>query len=245
MKINTFDNTITASQAAARKAALILKKSIQDKGKAVFVVATGVSQFEFLKALVQDSSIDWSKTEMFHLDEYVGISDKHPASFRKYLKERFISKIGDVKKINLIAGDRDDPERECQRLNKLLADKVVDIAFVGVGENSHLAFNDPPADFDIEDPYIIVNLDKKCRQQQVNEGWFDTINQVPEKAISMSVKQIMKSNNIICTIPGLRKALAVKNSFQGNNVTPDYPASILKESDAAFIFLDKDSASLL
>lgn len=244
MKINVYNTKEEMGKAAAQKASEILKKSIQEKGEANFVIATGASQFEFLNYLTSDSSIDWSKTTMFHLDEYVGLPESHPASFRKYLKERFISKTHPGK-VYLIEGDSEEPSKECERLNRIIKDKEIDVSFVGIGENGHLAFNDPPADFDIEDPYVIVNLDEACRKQQLGEGWFKSLEEVPSKAISMSVKQIMKSKNIICTVPDKRKAEAVKNCFQGDIITPQCPASILKTHKNCSVFLDNQAAMYL
>lgn len=207
MEINVYSTKKETSEAAARKALSILKKAIKEKGQATFIVATGASQFDFLQALLADSTIDWSKTKMFHLDEYVGLPETHPASFRKYLKERFISKAGNIGEVNLVQGDAADPQAECDRLNAILKNGTVDVAFVGIGENGHLAFNDPPADFEVEDPYIIVDLDEACRKQQIGEGWFKSVDEVPAQAISMSIKQIMKAENIICTAPEERKAM--------------------------------------
>jgi glucosamine-6-phosphate deaminase len=244
MNIQIFPTKKEMGKAAAQKAAAILKDAIDRKGKATFVIATGASQFEFLESLVQIDSIDWSKTTMFHLDEYVGIPDDHPASFRKYLNDRFISKVhpGDV---YLIKGDAKDPEQECDHLNRIIGGYVIDISFVGIGENGHLAFNDPPADFNTEKPYIIVTLDEVCRKQQIGEGWFKSLEDVPKRAISMSVKQIMKSKNIICTVPDKRKAQAVRDCFKGDEISPNCPASILKKHDNCFIFLDENSSIYL
>ena len=243
MQIRIFDTKKEMGKTAAEKAAQILKQAIEEKNEAVFVVATGVSQFEFLENLTSISSIDWSKTVMFHLDEYVGISENHPASFRKYLKERLIDKVHPGI-VYLINGDTKDPKLECERLNKIISEKEVDVAFVGIGENGHLAFNDPPADFVTEKPYLVVKLDDTCRKQQLGEGWFRNLNEVPQRAISMSIKQIMKSKNIICTVPGARKAKAVKNSLEGD-ISPEHPASILRKHERVFLFLDKNSAKLL
>jgi glucosamine-6-phosphate deaminase len=182
---------------------------------------------------------------MFHLDEYINLPITHPASFRKYLKDKFIYKVDKIQKINLIKGDAADPQKECDRLNQILKNEIVDIAFVGIGENGHLAFNDPPANFEIEDPFIIVNLDSQCRKQQVGEGWFESIKDVPQQAISMSIQQIMKTKNIICTVPGGRKAQAVKECFGTNEISPNHPASILKKHKSCFVFLDYDSAKHL
>ena len=245
MKTNIYSNKKETSKKAALKAALLLNETIHKKGTATFVIATGVSQLDFIEHLVTEGNVDWSKTKMFHLDEYIGLPETHPASFRKYLQEKFISKVDRIKKVNLINGDVTDPQKECNWLNQILKNEIVDIAFVGIGENGHLAFNDPPANFEIEDPFIIVNLDEHCRKQQVGEGWFDSIEDVPQQAISMSIKQIMKSKNIICTIPGERKAQAVKDCFGTDKISPMYPSSILKKHKNCFVFLDFDSAKYL
>jgi len=243
MKVKIFETKQEMGKAAAEEAARILINTLKEKGEAVFIAATGVSQFEFLENLTSIPSIDWSKTTMFHLDEYAGIPETHPASFRKYLKERLIDKVhpGNVYLIN---GDTEDPESECERLGKVIGEKEVDVAFVGIGENGHLAFNDPPADFDTERPYIVVELDEACRRQQLGEGWFKSLDEVPQRAISMSIKQIMKSRNIICTVPDVRKAQAVKDCLEGD-ISPEHPASILRKHKDVFLFLDKDSAKLL
>lgn len=244
MKIYILKSKEIMSKAAAEKAAEILKETIKKKGKANFIAATGASQFEFLDNLTKINSIDWGKTTMFHLDEYIGLSEDHPASFRRYLQERLISKVHPGK-VFLIAGDAQHPEKECERLNGIISQYEIDVAFVGIGENGHLAFNDPPADFDIEDPYIIVDLDEACRKQQLGEGWFENLDDVPQRAISMSVKQIMKAKNIICTVPDKRKAQAVKDCFGGEEISPDHPASILKTHDHCYVFLDEQSAMYL
>ena len=230
-------------KAAAERSARILINTIKEKGEAIIVAATGASQFEFLESLTDMPSIDWPKTTMFHLDEYIGIPETHPASFRKYLRERLINKIHPGA-VYLINGDTEDPESECERLGKIISEKEIDIAFVGIGENGHLAFNDPPADFDTEKPYLAVELNKTSRRQQLDEGWFKSLNKVPRRAISMSIKQIMKSKNIICTVPNNRKAQAVKDCLEGD-ISPYHPASILREHKRVFLFLDKNSAKLL
>jgi glucosamine-6-phosphate deaminase len=226
---------------AAVKGAGLIRRAIAEKGEANIILATGTSQFEMLNVLVKED-IDWSKVTGFHLDEYIGLSQKHPASFRKYLKERFVD-IVSTKKFNYIDGEA-DAAGECSRLGELISKRPVDVAFVGIGENGHLAFNDPPADFETEEPYIIVKLDEVCRRQQLGEGWFASLDEVPDKAISMSINQIMRSKAIICSVPDLRKAKAVKDVVSGP-VTPDVPASVLQQHNAAWIFLDRDSASLL
>lgn len=243
MEVKIFETRQEIGEVAAQEAARILTSAIKTKGEAVFIAATGKSQFEFLESLTSIPSIDWSKTTMFHLDEYLGILETHPASFRKYLRERLIDKVHPGT-VYLINGDARDPELECKRLNKIIGEKEVDVAFVGIGENGHLAFNDPPADFETTKPYIIVQLAEICRRQQIGEEWFKTLAEVPEKAISMSIQQIIKSKNIICTVPDSRKAQVVKDCLEGV-ISPAHPASILREHEKAFIFLDKASAKLL
>ena len=228
-------------QLAAQKGAKLIQESIQKNGEANIIVATGASQFEMLEELVLQD-IDWSKVTGFHLDEYIGMPSTHPASFRKYLKERFVDKIN-LKEFNYINAEF-DPEKECKRLKGRIGQLGIDVAFIGIGENGHLAFNDPPADFTTEEPYIIVTLDKACREQQMGEGWFKTLDEVPQQAVSMSVQQILKSKSIICSVPDLRKANAVKGALEGK-VTPMVPSSILQVHQATWVFLDKGSASLL
>jgi len=244
MKIEVFKTKNEMGKAAAEEAARILTDTIKEKGEATFIAATGASQFEFLENLTSISSIDWSKTTMFHLDEYVSIPETHPASFRKYLKERLVNKVNPGS-VNLIKGDVEKPESECDRLDKIIKQKEIDIAFVGIGENGHLAFNDPPADFDTEKAYLVVKLDDACRKQQLGEGWFKNFNEVPKRAISMSIKQIMKSKNIICTVPDSRKAQAVKDCFGNQSISPEYPSSILKNHENCFVFLDEESSIYL
>ena len=180
---------------------------------------------------------------MFHLDEYVGMSETHPASFRRYLRERLVDRV-QPGTVHLIRGDAPNPLAECQRLNDLIGEYDVDVSFVGIGENGHLAFNDPPADFEVAHPYIVVELNEACRRQQLGEGWFPSLQAVPVQAISMSIRQIMRSQAIVCTVPDQRKAQAVHDCFTGE-VTPLHPASILRQHGNTYVFLDRDSASLL
>ena len=243
MEIAVFAGKVEMGQAAAAKAAELLRDAIARKGHATFATATGASQFEFLDALTSVPDLDWSKTTMFHLDEYIGLPETHPASFRRYLNERLVTRVHPGT-VHLIQGDAPDPQAECQRLHRLLVGREVDVSFVGIGENGHLAFNDPPADLKVEDPYIIVELDESCRRQQLGEGWFASLDAVPRRAISMSIKQIMMSRAIVCTVPERRKAQAVHDCFTGE-VTPLHPASILRQHEHAHVFLDADAASLL
>ncbi len=221
----------------------LIRQAIAEKGAANIILATGTSQFETLNQLISEQGIDWSRVVMFHLDEYIGLPVTHPASFRKYLKERFIEKVPSLKAAHLINGE-DDANAECDRLRKIITEHPIDVALVGIGENGHLAFNDPPADFETEEAYIIVELDEPCRQQQLGEGWFITFEDVPKQAISMSIKQILKSKHIVCSVPDSRKATAVKNSLE-QQVSNLYPASILQSHLNCTYFLDKSSACLL
>jgi glucosamine-6-phosphate deaminase len=228
---------------AAKKGAELIREAIknnQKNGNANIIVATGASQFEMLSELVKED-INWSVVTGFHLDEYIGIDVSHPASFRKYLKERFVDLVP-LKAFHYVNGN--EAENECKRLGEIILQHPIDVAFVGIGENGHLAFNDPPADFETEKPYIVVNLDDDCRRQQLGEGWFPTFDDVPKQAISMSIRQIMKSKSIICTVPDERKAVAVKNTLEGE-ISPLIPASVLQQHPATWLFLDTAAASVL
>ena len=229
---------------AAAHAAEVIEQAIESKGEANIILATGTSQFETLKNLVTIPGIDFSKITMFHLDEYTGLDADHPASFRKFLKERFVDKVPSLKAVHFVDGDAENPQHECRRLGAIIATHPIDVALVGIGENGHLAFNDPPADFETEEPFIIVELDERCRKQQLDEGWFATLEQVPRRAISMSIRQIMKSACLIVSVPEKRKAEAVKYTLEGQ-VTNMCPASILQRHKNCKIFMDKEAASLL
>lgn len=244
MKINVLKDKYELGAGAGKYAASLIRKAISEKGTANIILATGQSQFETLNQLVKEKEIDWTKVSMFHLDEYIGLPVSHKASFRKYLKERFVEKVGDMLDVNLIDGEAVNPKEECNRLGAILAEHPVDVALVGIGENGHLAFNDPPADFETEKAYLIVDLDDKCRAQQMGEGWFVTVNDVPAQAISMSIRQIMKAKHIVCAVPDSRKAEAVRDCLT-LPVSNMHPASILQQhADCAF-FLDESSAGLL
>jgi len=230
--------------AAAVLGAKLIREAIRKNGRANIIVATGASQFEMIEKLTKEPRIDWTRVTAFHLDEYVGTPITHPASFRKYLWERFVSQLPlPLAAFHYINGEG-DAQAECQRVGGIIAKHPIDVCFAGIGENGHLAFNDPPADFKTTAPYLVVNLDEACRRQQMGEGWFKTLKQVPEKAISMSIRQIMKSKALVCTVPDQRKAQAVKDCLRGS-VTPKHPASILQRHKATWCFLDQGSASLL
>ena len=242
MVIKIYEDKTALGRAAAEQAAVSLCKAIQESGQARIIAATGASQFEFLDALTAMPGIDWPRVEMFHLDEYVGLPASHPASFRKYLLERLIQRTG-ISKYHFLEGDGDVPKMVRRVAAELMA-APIDLAFVGIGENGHLAFNDPPADFQTEEPYLLVDLDEACRRQQVGESWFADLSEVPKRAISMSVRQILKSKAILAVVPEARKAQAVKSCFEGE-VSPLAPASILRTHAHTTVLLDKDSAALL
>ena len=244
MRVTIFEDKNSLAKAAAEDAARSLRAALQEKRTARIIAATGASPFEFLESLNRAEGIDWARVEMFHLDEYVGMPVTHPASFRRYLRERFVSQLPTpLKAFHEINGEGDS-EAECARLDQLIGGRRIDVACVGIGENGHLAFNDPPADFETRVPYIVVNLDEACRRQQLGEGWFPTLEDVPNQAISMSIRQIMKSRCIVCTVPDRRKAEAVKAAVE-SPVTPNVPASILQQHTDTTLYLDRDSASLL
>lgn len=240
--LKTFEDGPSLNGAAAEQAAGSIRRAIITHGRARIVVATGNSQIGFLERLTQAEGIEWQRVEMFHLDEYVGLPITHPASFRKYLRERLIDKVG-ITQYHLLDGTGDAREA-ARRVGDVLQAAPIDAAFVGIGENGHLAFNDPPADFKTEEPYLVVQLDEACRRQQVGEGWFRDISEVPLQAISMSVRQILKSKEILCIVPEARKAAAVKMCFEGE-ISPMAPASILRTHAVCTVYLDQQSAGLL
>lgn len=242
MNIRILKNAEELGRQAATYAASIINDSIRNNGKARIVLSTGASQFETLEALV-GQEIDWSKVEMFHLDEYIGLPETHPASFRKYLKERFVSKVSSGMKVHYVNGEG-DIHSHIAALTEEIRKAPIDVAFIGIGENAHIAFNDPPADFDTKEAFKIVDLDEDCKKQQVGEGWFPTIDDVPKQAITMTVHQIMQSKVIISCVPHAVKAKAIK-AFMENDVVNTVPATKLKEHDDFHLFLDVHSASLL
>jgi glucosamine-6-phosphate deaminase len=243
MDIRVFDTKQELGRAAAERAAASIGEAVVRSGNARVIAATGASQFEFLDALTARGDVDWGRVEMFHLDEYVGLPDTHPASFRLYLRERIVERVR-PRAFHFLAGDAPDPGAECRRVGALLARAPVDVAFVGIGENGHLAFNDPPADFETDEPYLVVELDDACRRQQLGEGWFASLDDVPRRAISMSIRQILKAREILCVVPDARKAKAVRDCLDGE-VSPVHPSSILQSHSATTVYLDRDSAALL
>ena len=242
MEIIVAGDAKSLGSVAGKKAAQLILQAIDTQGSANIILATGSSQFATLTELVAHSTIDWTRVTMFHLDEYLGLPEQHPASFRKYLKERFISRVP-IKNYFLINGEAPGVA-ECHRLNNIISKIKIDVALIGIGENGHLAFNDPPADFETEEPYIVVKLDEACRRQQVGEGWFESVNDVPREAISMSINQILKSSHIVCSVPDQRKADAVKNCVEAE-INNHFPATILRQHNACYLYLDVQSSSKL
>jgi glucosamine-6-phosphate deaminase len=242
LKVSVLKNKTQLGKAAADLAEVYLNDAFGKRGRAVIILATGASQFDFLDALSQ-RAIVWKQVIAFHLDEYVGIDENHPASFRRYLRERIIDKVG-IENFYLIMGDCKNIQAECVRLDQLFGQYTVDVAFTGIGENGHLAFNEPPASFDDDVHFKIVRLNETSRRQQLGEGWFKSLREVPRKAITMTIPAIMASQHIICTVPEKRKAEAVKKTLL-ENISPLCPASILRTHPDSTLFIDQDSASLL
>lgn len=233
----------TLGAKAAALGAQAIREAQARFGHANIIVATGASQFELLQNLVVAEGIDWTRVTAFHLDEYVGLSEEHPASFRRYLRLRFMAPLDNAPAFVPVDGEG-DAEGETERLSALIAGKRIDVCFAGIGENCHIAFNDPPADFETEKPYIVVTLDDACRQQQFGEGWFPSFEAVPEQAISMSVRQILKSELIVLSVSDTRKAQAARDALEGP-VSNLHPASILQTHKNTVLFIDPPAASLL
>ncbi len=243
MLLKRFPDKLSLSRAAADQAATAIRRAIAEHGHARIIAATGASQLDFLDALTKTSNIDWSKVEAFHLDEYIGLPITHPASFRKFLMENLVRKTG-ILNFHGIEGDAPDPAQVAREVGHDLASAPIDVAFLGIGENGHIAFNDPPANFTTDEPYLLVDLDEPCRRQQVGEGWFPDISHVPRRAISMSPRQILKATKLVVVVPDQRKAQAVKSCLEGA-ISPMAPASILRTHSNATVYLDTASSSLL
>jgi glucosamine-6-phosphate deaminase len=231
-------------RAAAEAGAAAIRAAIAARGEATIIVATGASQFEMLEALTAAPGIDWNRVTAFHLDEYVGLPVSHPASFRGYLRKRFLEPLQGRPRLVEVDGEAHDPAAEAERLSTLIAGRRLDVCFAGFGENCHLAFNDPPADFGTAKSYMVVTLDDACRRQQMGEGWFPTLDAVPERAITMSIPQMMRSDLIVLSVPDARKAQAVRDAVEGP-VTERHPGSILQRHPNTLLFIDPPAASLL
>ena len=245
MKIDISDNKNEMGSRAADQAAAIICAAIAERNEARVIFASAASQFEFIEALLAHAEIDWSKVCGFHLDEYVGLAADHPASFRRFLKERLLAKLPcPVKRFTFVGGDAPDTAAECARLEAAIREKPVDLACIGIGENGHIAFNDPPADFETDAAYAVVALDEVCRRQQVGEGWYPNLDAVPTHAFSMTVPQILAAQEIVVIVPDDRKAKAVSMAVDGP-ITNMCPSSILRTHPRCTLFLDKPAASLL
>ena len=242
MIIKVYEDTPSLGRAAADQAADAIRMAIQKNNRARMIAATGASQFELLDALTSLAGIDWHRVDLFHLDEYIGLPAAHPASFRNYLRARLIDKAG-ITHHHLLDGEQ-DPAEVIRTVGHALRRAPIDVALVGIGENGHLAFNDPPADFDTEEPYLVVTLDDACRRQQLGEGWFEHLSDVPRQAISMGIRQILRAQEIIAVVPDARKAKAVAACCEGE-ISPLAPASILGTHPNTTIYLDTHSAALL
>lgn len=239
MEIRICKDSEALGKSAAAHVAKILRECIAEKGSARILLSTGASQFDTIKALVEEKDIKWECVEMFHLDEYVDLPETHGASFRKYLKERFVEKVGTLKAAHFVDGTK-----ECiATLTEEIRKSPIDIGLIGIGENGHIAFNDPPADFDTKEAYIIVNLDERCKKQQMGEGWFATIDDVPKQAVSMTTYQIMQCERIVSCVPYKVKAEAVEKTLHTKETTNMIPATLLKEHEDFILYLDADSAS--
>ena len=239
MEIRICKDSKELGGSAARHVAQILRECIRDKGYARIVLSTGASQFDTLSALVKEPDIAWNCVEMFHLDEYVDLPEEHPASFRKYLKERFVNLVAPLKAVHFVDGTQEGIAQLTEEIRKA----PVDIGLIGIGENGHIAFNDPPADFDTKEAYIIVNLNERCKQQQMGEGWFATMDEVPKQAVSMTAWQIMQCRRIVSCVPYAVKAEAIENTLKAEEVTNMVPATLLKTHPDFVLYLDKDSAA--
>lgn len=242
MKIHVDSTAEQMGNRAAQETARRIRAAVQANGVCRILLSTGASQFEMLDALTKMEDIPWNQVVMFHLDEYVGMPMTHPASFRKYLKERFIDKVHPG--AYFFVNGEGDIQKNIETLTQKIRKAPIDVALVGIGENGHIAFNDPPADFETHEAYIVVNLDERCKKQQLGEGWFATMADVPNQAISMTVYQIMQSKAILSVVPGLRKAQAIQNTLEAPQVTNRIPATKLREHSDWELFLDSDSASL-
>ena len=243
MLLRRFSDKVSLGRAAANQASTAIRRAISDRGQARIITATGAAQLEFLDALTKTPNIDWPKVEAFHLDEYIGLPSTHPGSFKKFLMDNLASKTG-IANFHYLDGNTSDPSATAREVGEKLASAPIDIAFLGIGENGHIAFNDPPADFNTEEPYLVVNLDEACLRQQVGEAWFADISQVPTRALSMSARQILKAKELLAVVPDQRKAKAVKMCLEGE-ITPMAPASILRRHPNVTVYLDDNSIALL
>ena len=244
LPVRVYASQTDLSQDVARIAQACLREAIAARGSAAAILATGNSQIKFLEELIRLGGVDWSKTTLFHMDEYLGISAVHPASFRHYLRQRVENRV-QPRVFHYLEGDALLPMDECDRYTRLLRAQTIDLCCLGIGENGHLAFNDPPvANFEDPRAVSIVKLDEKCRLQQVGEGHFPNLATVPPYALTLTIPTLCSANNVLCIAPEKRKAQAVKDALQGP-ITTACPASVLRRQSHAMLFVDTDSTSLL
>lgn len=241
MKVKVYTTTEEMGLAAAKQAADYLRNLITQGKQPRLLLSTGASQFPFFKYFVKED-LNWSQVEMFHLDEYVGISPEHPASFQKYLRERFVDVVKPGK-YHLIDGLK-DPVQTIAELTALLEERPVDLGLIGIGENAHIAFNDPPADFDNKNAFKVVTLADSCIAQQIHEGWFATPDEAFKEAISMTCHQIMACKCIISVVPYAVKAQAIHDTLTAP-CSPMVPATLMREHPDATVYCDADSAALV
>jgi glucosamine-6-phosphate deaminase len=242
MRIRVYDNAVALSRDAAADAAHVLRETIAARGGARLIAATGTSQIAFFEALCAESSIAWDRVELFHLDEYLDLPPNHPASFVRFLRERLIDRVG-IRRAHMLDAASGDPGEVIRRVSAELGKAPIELAFVGIGENAHLAFNDPPADLETTRPFLVVELDEACRRQQVGEGWFRDVTDVPKRAITMSVHEILQARQILCLASGARKRKAVADSFGDEGISAMVPASALRQHARTTIYLDRDAAA--
>ena len=244
MRVTILETPDELGREAARRGADSIRAALRDHGRATIIVATGASQFATLTHLIAESEIDWGRVDAFHLDEYLGLDADHPASFRRFLRERFVDRLPTPLGSFAAIDASGEPNGVCRDLARRISSRTVDVAFIGIGENGHLAFNDPPADFETTAVYHVVQLDEACRRQQLGEGWFPTLDDVPSRAISMTVPEILRARHIVCSVPDLRKARAVRDAVRGT-VDPQVPASALQRHANVDLLLDLPAATLL
>lgn len=242
MKIVVAPDRVELGRYVADQAAIVIRQALEEHDTCNIVVATGSSQFEVLDCLVQQAGIDWERVCGFHLDEYLGLARSHSASFCGYLHSRFVDRVA-IRSFHYLDGTLPPAELKAAA-DQAISGQRIDLMLCGIGENGHLAFNDPPADFETQDSYLIVDLDEACRKQQVGEGWFDSLDQVPTQAISMSIPQMLKAKTILCAVPDRRKAAAVRDTVEGK-ISPQVPASALQRHAATTLVLDVSSSCLL
>jgi len=244
MDLRLIPDPPTCAARVAEHGARVLRDALDRHTQATLVAATGMSQLAMLDLLARAPGIDWQRVTVFHLDEYIGLAATHPASFRRYLRERFLDQLPAQPAFVGIGGEAPDLPAELARLNHLLHGRRVDLGFAGVGDNAHLAFNDPPADFDVGTPYIEVQLDETCRRQQADQGWFPRLDDVPLRALSMSIRQILRSRCLLLTVTGERKAAALRAMVEGP-VDPACPASALQDHADCTVYIDRAAARSL